>query len=275
MIFVASARSSNRRSIRRRPLARHSWSARATATLRSSPKYGKCSPGRATLSLLDRGLQLTGDTLRAGSVFANDFSIVDLIGRGGMGEVYRAHHTRLNRDVALKMLPKPFALDADRLARFKREAQVLASLNHPNIAAIYGFEESDDGRALVLELVEGPTLAERIERGPIPIGEAVPIARQIAEALEAAHEQGIVHRDLKPANVKLRPDGTVKVLDFGLAKITQPEVSGSPDVTGVAMAHAAYPYGLSWGPEGIVFVEPVHATLSDPDPRGCDHEGLR
>ena len=114
--------------------------------------------------LLDRGLQLTVDTLREGSVFANDFSIVEAIGRGGMGEVYRAHDTRLDRDVALKILPKPFALDADRLARFKREAQVLASLNHPNIAAIYGSEESDDGLALVLELVEGPTLADRIER---------------------------------------------------------------------------------------------------------------
>src|SRR5438552_4532556 len=127
-----------------------------------------------------------------------------------MGEVYRARDTKLNRDVALKVLPDAFALDPERLARFKREAQVLASLNHPNIAAIYGFEDSGSTHALVLELVEGPTLADRIAHGPIPLDEALPIATQIAHALEAAHEQGIVHRDLKPANVKLRTDGTVK-----------------------------------------------------------------
>src|SRR5262245_31785532 len=121
-----------------------------------------------------------------------------------MGEVYRARDTKLNRDIALKLLPEPFVSDPDRLARFKREAQLLASLNHPNIAAIYGFEEQAPLRALVLELVDGPTLADRIARGAVPIDEALPIARQIAEALEAAHDQGIVHRDLKPANVKLR-----------------------------------------------------------------------
>ena len=125
---------------------------------------------------------------------------------------------RLNRDVALKVLPDAFAADADRLARFKREAQLLASLNHPNIGSIYGFEESGGTHALVLELVEGPTLADRIAQGPLPLDEALPIARQIAEAIEAAHEHRIIHRDLKPANIKLRPDGTVKVLDFGLAK---------------------------------------------------------
>jgi serine/threonine protein kinase/Tol biopolymer transport system component len=135
-----------------------------------------------------------------------------------MGEVYRATDSRLGRDVALKILPAAFALDPDRLARFKREAQVLASLNHPHIAAIYGFEELDGVKALVLELVDGPTLADRIAQGPIPVDETLPIARQIAEALEAAHEQGIIHRDLKPANIKFRPDGAVKVLDFGLAK---------------------------------------------------------
>ena len=135
-----------------------------------------------------------------------------------MGEVYRATDTKLNRDVALKVLPEEFARDADRMARFKREAQVLASLNHPNIAAIYGLEEPDGIRCLVLELVEGPTLAERIAAGPLPLKEALEIARQIAEALEAAHEQGIIHRDLKPANVKVKKDGSVKVLDFGLAK---------------------------------------------------------
>ena len=132
-----------------------------------------------------------------------------------MGEVYRARDTKLNRDVALKILPDAFTLDGDRIARFRREAQVLASLNHPNIAAIYGFEDSGSTHALVLELVEGPTLADRIAQRSAPLDEALPIALQIAEALEAAHEQGIVHRDLKPANVKVRADGMVKVLDFG------------------------------------------------------------
>ena len=159
-----------------------------------------------------------------------------------MGEVYRARDTRLGRDIALKVLPTLVASDPERLARFEREAQVLASLNHPNIAQIYGVEDSNDGvRALVMELVEGPTLAESIARGPVPIDEALPIARQIAEALETAHEQGIIHRDLKPANVKVRPDGTVKVLDFGLAKALDPAIaiSGSaiesPTITSPAM----------------------------------------
>ena len=159
------------------------------------------------------------------------FEVGPLLGAGAMGEVYRARDVDLNREVALKILPEPFALDPDRLARFKREAQVLASLNHPNIAAIHGFEESNGMQALVLELVEGPTLADRIAQGPVPIVEALPIARQIAEGLEAAHEQGIVHRDLKPANIKLRPDGTVKVLDFGLAKVLQPEATTGGDLT--------------------------------------------
>jgi serine/threonine-protein kinase len=153
------------------------------------------------------------------------YEVLAKLGEGGMGEVYRARDARLNRDVALKVLPQAFALDPDRLARFRREAQVLASLNHHNIAAIYGFEESPDVQGLALELVEGPTLADRIAGGPIPIDESLAIAKQIADALEAAHEQGIVHRDLKPANIKLRPDGTVKVLDFGLAKALAP-----PDV---------------------------------------------
>ena len=157
------------------------------------------------------------------------YEVLSALGAGGMGEVYRARDATLKRDVALKILPDGFALDQERLARFKREAQVLASLNHSNIAAIYGFEESNGFQALVLELVEGPTLADRIGLGPIPVNEAIPIARQIAEALEAAHEQGIVHRDLKPANVKLRPDGTVKVLDFGLAKSLEPVVGRSGD----------------------------------------------
>jgi Tol biopolymer transport system component len=169
------------------------------------------------------------------------YEVTAQIGAGGMGEVYRARDTKLNRDVALKILPDALAIDSDRIARFRREAQVLASLNHPNIAAIYGFEDSGSTHALVLELVEGPTLADRIAKGPIPLDEALPIAKQIAEALEAAHEQGIIHRDLKPANIKLRPDGTVKVLDFGLAKAMEPasgaplDVTNSPTITTPAM----------------------------------------
>jgi serine/threonine-protein kinase len=178
--------------------------------------------------------------LTAGAHFG-PYEILAAIGAGGMGEVYRARDTKLNRDVALKILPSEFALDPDRLARFKREAQVLASLNHPNIAAIYGFEDVDATHALVLELVDGPTLADRLAQGPIPLDDALPMARQIAEALEAAHEQGIVHRDLKPANIKLRPDGMVKVLDFGLAKAMEPtsgssaSLSMSPTITAPAM----------------------------------------
>jgi serine/threonine protein kinase/Tol biopolymer transport system component len=196
------------------------------------------------------------------------YEVLELIGTGGMGDVYRARDTKLGRDVALKTLPGLLALDSDRLLRFNREAQVLASLNHPNIAAIYGFEESvpekttpGSGdtepvqtsvvRALVLELVEGITLAERIAQGPIPVDDAITIARQIAEALAAAHERGIVHRDLKPANIKVRPDGLVKVLDFGLAKaleaaagvkeFTTPQTS-TPAMTevGVILGTAAY-----------------------------------
>ena len=148
-----------------------------------------------------------------------------------MGEVYRARDTKLQRDVAIKILPEAFAHDSERLARFDREARTLASLNHPNIGQIHGLEESDGIKALVMELVEGPTLADRIAQGPIPLDEALPIAKQIAEALEAAHEQGIIHRDLKPANVKVRPDGTVKVLDFGLAKALEPASAGSTDAT--------------------------------------------
>src|SRR5262247_2799443 len=143
------------------------------------------------------------------------YEIVTLLGAGGMGEVYRARDTKLDRDVAIKVLPDLFVGDPDRVARFQREAKTLAALNHPHIGGIYGLEDAGGVRALVLELVEGPTLADRIAQGPIPIDEALPIARQIAEALEAAHEAGIIHRDLKPANIKLRSDGTVKVLDFG------------------------------------------------------------
>src|SRR5213595_1731065 len=179
------------------------------------------------------------------------YEVIAAIGAGGMGEVYRARDTKLGRDVALKILPATFAADPDRLARFHREAQVLASLNHPHIAAIYGFEDSGETHALVLELVDGETLADRIARGPIPLDEALPIAKQIAEALEAAHEQGIIHRDLKPANIKVRPDGTVKVLDFGLAKALEPmgtpspSLSMSPTITTPAMTRAGMILGTA------------------------------
>ena len=153
-----------------------------------------------------------------------------------MGQVYRATDTKLKRQVAIKVLPPSMVADRDRLARFQREAEVLASLNHPNIAAIYGLEESDGITALVMELVEGEDLSQRIAQSAIPLDEALPIAKQIAEALEAAHEQGIIHRDLKPTNIKVRADGTVKVLDFGLAKAIDPPVGSSPNVS-VADAH--------------------------------------
>src|SRR5512145_920366 len=168
------------------------------------------------------------------------YEILSALGAGGMGEVYRARDTKLDRDVAIKILPEAFAADAERIARFQREAKTLASLNHLNIAHIHGLEESDAVRALVMELVEGEDLAQRIARGPIPVAEALPIAKQVADALEAAHEQGIIHRDLKPANIKVRPDGTVKVLDFGLAKALEPTgampgASQSPTITSPAM----------------------------------------
>jgi Tol biopolymer transport system component len=180
------------------------------------------------------------------------YEIVGPIGAGGMGEVYRAKDTKLHRDVALKVLPEAFANDPDRLARFTREAQTLAALNHPNIAHIHGLEESGPVRALVMELVAGDDLTTLIARGPMPLAEVLPIARQMADALEAAHEQGIIHRDLKPANVKVRPDGTVKVLDFGLAKAMDPvglssgDFANSPTLTaraaqvGMIVGTAAY-----------------------------------
>ena len=179
------------------------------------------------------------------------YEILSAIGAGGMGEVYRARDAKLGRDVALKVLPEAFARDAERMARFQREAKVLASLNHPNIASVYGLEDSGSTHALVMELVEGPTLADRIKSGPIPIDEALRIAKQICEALEYAHERGIVHRDLKPANVKVTNDDAVKVLDFGLAKAiegdaasidiaTSPTMSRMATLAGVLLGTAAY-----------------------------------
>ena len=179
------------------------------------------------------------------------YEVTAPLGVGGMGEVYRATDTNLKRPVAIKVLPASVAGDADRLARFQREAEVLAALNHPNIAAIYGLEKAGGHLALVMELVEGPTLADRLAQGAMPIDEALPIAKQIAEALEAAHEQGIIHRDLKPANIKLRPDGTVKVLDFGLAKAMEPagamaaSVSMPPTITTPAMTQAGMILGTA------------------------------
>src|ERR1700686_4211045 len=178
--------------------------------------------------------------------------ILALLGVGGMGEVYKAHDTKLRRDVAIKVLPESFARDGDRLARFRREAQLLASLNHPNIATIYNIEDSNDTTYLVMELLPGETLAERIKReGAMPVEEALTIAKQIAEAFEAAHEKGIIHRDLKPANVKVTPEGKVKVLDFGLAKAfagdaTNEDIGNSPTLSmaatmqGVILGTAAY-----------------------------------
>ena len=179
------------------------------------------------------------------------YEILSALGAGGMGEVYRARDTKLDRAVAIKILPEAFAADTERIARFQREAKTLASLNHPNIAHIHGLEESDGVRALVMELVEGEDLAQRIARGAIPVDEALPIAKQMADALEAAHEQGIIHRDLKPANIKVRPDGTVKVLDFGLAKameptgVASPSVSQSPTITTPAMTQAGMILGTA------------------------------
>jgi Tol biopolymer transport system component len=192
------------------------------------------------------------------------YEILSAIGQGGMGEVYRARDTRLNRDVAIKVLPSDVAADHDRLARFEREAQVLASLNHPNIAQIHGVEDSSGTPALVMELVEGPTLADRIAKGPIPLDEALPIAKQIAEALEAAHEQGIIHRDLKPANIKVRPDGTVKVLDFGLAKAFDPvaATAGLATLSPTLSIHATQA-GIVLGTAAYMAPEQVRGTAVD------------
>jgi len=180
------------------------------------------------------------------------YEIVSILGAGGMGEVYRARDSRLNRDVAVKVVRPAVINDVDRVARFHREAQLLAALNHPNVAQIHGVEDADGHRAIVMELVEGPTLADRLHAGPLPLDEALSIARQIVEALEAAHATGIIHRDLKPGNIKVRADGTVKVLDFGLAKALEPDgatgagSTSSPTISmhataaGIILGTAAY-----------------------------------
>jgi eukaryotic-like serine/threonine-protein kinase len=221
---------------------------------------------------------IEGPALDVAAALLTNVSRVELVGRtigpyvieawlgsGGMGDVYRARDCQLNRQVALKVLPDVFALDPDRLDRFKREAQVLASLNHPNIASIHGFEESDGLQALVLELIDGPTLAERIAHGPISIDEGLPIARQIAEALEAAHEQGIVHRDLKPANIAVRPDGTVKILDFGLAEVLQLDAAARGDRTPSAtmQSPAAAPAAVILGTAAYMSPEQAKGRRAD------------
>ncbi len=188
-------------------------------------------------------------SLEIGQRFAA-YDIIALLGAGGMGEVYRAHDTNLKREVAIKVLPEEFSRDADRLSRFQREAEVLASLSHPNIASIYDLAEVDQKRYLVLELVEGETLADRIARGPVQLQEALDIAKHICEALEAAHEKGIIHRDLKPANVKISPDGRVKVLDFGLAKAIENTSAGvaqskSPTMLSMAATNAGMILGTA------------------------------
>ncbi len=194
------------------------------------------------------------------------YEVLSPIGSGGMGEVYRARDTRLGRDVALKVLREAFARDSARMARFEREAKVLASLNHPNIASIYGLEESGSAHALVMELVEGPTLADRIKQRPIPLEEALPMAKQVAEGLEYAHERGIIHRDLKPANVKVTPEGQVKVLDFGLAKALEGETSEEEVQNSPTLSAAATREGVLLGT--AAYMSPEQARGKRADRRG-------
>jgi serine/threonine protein kinase len=216
---------------------------------------GKCaSPLVASdeaLGSLTRIIDAAGHDLPSGTTIAAKYRILDKLGAGGMGEVYRAEDLNLERRVAIKVLPVAFASDRERLARFEREARVLASLNHPNIAAIYGVEEADGKRFLILELVEGETLAERLSKGPPPIEDTLEICLQIAEGLEGAHEKNIIHRDLKPSNVKMTPEGKVKILDFGLARayhdqVPDVDLAKSPTITadmtrpGVILGTAAY-----------------------------------
>jgi len=194
-----------------------------------------------------------------------DYEVTAPLGAGGMGEVYRAQDTRLRRAVAVKLLPEALAVDADRIARLEREARVLASLNHPHIAALYGFEEAASRHFLIMELVEGETLADRIGRGRVPVEEALRIARQIIDALEAAHEKGVVHRDLKPANIKITPDGRVKVLDFGLARLQEPETARStPDATqSPTLSLLATQAGVILGTAAYMSPEQAKGALAD------------
>jgi serine/threonine-protein kinase len=232
-----------------------------------------CAGDRALRSEVDAMLaahvaptdaSLTSALRLASGTMIGPYRVSQLLGAGGMGEVYRARDTKLGRDVALKVLPAEFTADVDRLARFEREARMLAALNHPHIAAIYGFEEAAGVRALVLELVEGETLADRLSGGPIPVDQALAIGRQLADALEAAHEKGIIHRDLKPANIIITPDGTVKVLDFGLAKawsgdgVASPDLSALPTVTATAVRK-----GVVMGTPAYMSPEQAHGTAVD------------
>jgi len=191
------------------------------------------------------------------------YEILAAVGAGGMGEVYRARDAKLGRDVAIKVLPASFARDAERMARFEREAKVLASLNHPNIATIHGLEDSNGAHALVMELVEGPTLADRIATGPIPVEEALRIARQIADALEYAHERGVVHRDLKPANIKISRDDAVKILDFGLAKAVEGDASSMDMANSPTLTHMATMQGVLLGTAAYMSPEQAKAKPVD------------
>jgi serine/threonine protein kinase len=191
------------------------------------------------------------------------YEITGHLGTGGMGEVYQATDSKLGRSVAIKFLPEAFASDAERVARFQREARVLASLNHPNIAAIHGLEETNGRHFLVMELVAGETLAERVQRGPIPVDEALAIARQITEALDSAHEKGVVHRDLKPANIKITPEGSVKVLDFGLAKAYDAEPAGFDISNSPTISHAATQQGVILGTAAYMSPEQARGKSVD------------
>src|ERR1700730_5534757 len=191
------------------------------------------------------------------------YEVLSAIGAGGMGEVYQAHDSNLRRDVAIKVLPEAFAHDADRLSRFRREAQLLASLNHTNIATIHGLEQSGDTSYLVMELVSGETLAERVKAGPLGIEEALKIAVQIAEALEAAHEKNIIHRDLKPANVKVTPEGKVKVLDFGLAKAFEGDAANDDPSNSPTLSPAATMQGTILGTAAYMSPEQARGKAVD------------
>jgi len=192
------------------------------------------------------------------------YEVVAQIGAGGMGEVYQAHDTKLGRDVAIKVLPEAFAHDPERLARFQREAKMLAALNHPNIATIHGLEQSGHTSYLVMELVSGETLAERVKRdGAVPVEESLAICKQIAEALEAAHEKGIIHRDLKPANVKVTPEGKVKVLDFGLAQAFEGETANEDMGNSPTLSRAATMQGVILGTASYMSPEQARGKAVD------------